>query len=309
MKHEGYNYNPGDGSYQYKYQGQERQDELGLNWDSFKWRNYDYAIGRFMSIDPLAEEYEDYTPYQFASNQPVHANEVEGLENAHDLNKRIQTRESRTIVTDAISRNTQMNRTVERALSAPSQVQTASRQQPMLSKGSTPEQSKANAAKAAGIERAKNVVSNHDNLGSPHTQNSVMVGAGYGALDVATGEVVGKVIGGISKLTTSNSTNFFRAVSKAELDDIATNGLRTTEGGYETSKLFTTTAENATEFGKLNYGFDGVPNTIIQAKVPNSVIKKSTFFNADGMPAVSIPAELLQKVKNVKPLNSSPINP
>jgi len=30
--------------YNYKYQGQERQNELGLNWDSFKWRNYDYAL-------------------------------------------------------------------------------------------------------------------------------------------------------------------------------------------------------------------------------------------------------------------------
>src|SRR5690625_7765674 len=35
--------------YQYKFQGQERQDELGLNWDSFKWRNYDYAIKRFFN--------------------------------------------------------------------------------------------------------------------------------------------------------------------------------------------------------------------------------------------------------------------
>ncbi len=55
-----------------------------------------------MSIDPLTESYEDYTPYQFASNQPVHAQEVEGLENAHDLNKRIQLRETRTIVRDNI---------------------------------------------------------------------------------------------------------------------------------------------------------------------------------------------------------------
>jgi RHS repeat-associated core domain len=75
-------------AYKYKFQGQERQDELGLNWDSFKWRNYDYAIARFMSIDPLAEKYEDYTPYQFSSNQPVHANEVEGLESSNDLNKK-----------------------------------------------------------------------------------------------------------------------------------------------------------------------------------------------------------------------------
>lgn len=34
--------------YKYKFNGKEYQDELGLNWDSFKWRNYDFAIGRFM---------------------------------------------------------------------------------------------------------------------------------------------------------------------------------------------------------------------------------------------------------------------
>ena len=75
-------------TYQYKYQGQELQDELGLNWYSYKWRNYDPAIARFMSIDPLAEEYEDYTTYQFSSNQPVHAIELEGLESSDDKNKR-----------------------------------------------------------------------------------------------------------------------------------------------------------------------------------------------------------------------------
>jgi RHS repeat-associated protein len=94
---------PSDGvMYKYKFQGQERQDELGLNWDSFKWRNYDYAIGRFMSIDPLTESYEDYTPYQFASNQPVHAQEVEGLENSHDLNKRVELQETTITENDAI---------------------------------------------------------------------------------------------------------------------------------------------------------------------------------------------------------------
>jgi RHS repeat-associated protein len=74
-------------SYDYKFQGQELQDELGLNWYSYKWRNYSPEIGRFMSIDPLTEEYEDYTPYQFSSNQPVHAKELEGLESSNDLNK------------------------------------------------------------------------------------------------------------------------------------------------------------------------------------------------------------------------------
>ena len=70
--------------YNYKYQGQERQDELGLNWDSFKWRNYDYAIARFMSVDPLAEGYEWQSVYAFGSNQPVHAKEIEGMESEDD---------------------------------------------------------------------------------------------------------------------------------------------------------------------------------------------------------------------------------
>ena len=66
--------------YKYKYQGQERQDELGLNWDSFKWRNYDYALGRFMSVDPLAEDYSYQSPYNFSENRVVDGRELEGLE-------------------------------------------------------------------------------------------------------------------------------------------------------------------------------------------------------------------------------------
>lgn len=64
----------------YRFQGQERQDELGLNWDSFKYRNYDYAIGRFMNIDPLTETYNTWSPYAFSGNRVIDARELEGLE-------------------------------------------------------------------------------------------------------------------------------------------------------------------------------------------------------------------------------------
>jgi RHS repeat-associated protein len=83
---------PTDGKpleYKYKFQGQERQDELGLNWDSFKYRNYDPAIGRFMSIDPLTEEYTDWSPYVFSGNRVIDAREIEGLE-PHLLNDNLQ---------------------------------------------------------------------------------------------------------------------------------------------------------------------------------------------------------------------------
>ena len=70
----------GSTTYNYKYQGQERQDEFGLNWDSFKWRNYDVAIGRFFNVDPLAEQYTYNSPYAFSENRVIDARELEGLE-------------------------------------------------------------------------------------------------------------------------------------------------------------------------------------------------------------------------------------
>ena len=44
----------------------------------------------------------------------------------------------------------------------------------------------------------------------------------------------------------------YRAVSKAELDDIAQFGFRTKAGGYETGKLFAPTFKEAAQFGKNN---------------------------------------------------------
>jgi RHS repeat-associated protein len=91
LKHSGYNNstnlaNANTDAQKYKFQEQERQEELGLNWDSFKWRNYDYAVGRFMSVDPLTEKYNWMSDYQFSSNQVVFGREIEGMENDCDLN-------------------------------------------------------------------------------------------------------------------------------------------------------------------------------------------------------------------------------
>ena len=61
LKHSGYNENNLQLVYKYKFQGQERQDDLSLNWDSFKWRNYDFTIGRFFNIDPLTEKYPNFS--------------------------------------------------------------------------------------------------------------------------------------------------------------------------------------------------------------------------------------------------------
>lgn len=67
----------------FKFQGQEHVDELGLHWDSFKWRNHDPAIGRFFNIDPLADKYVYNSPYAFSENHVTVHVELEGLEKVY----------------------------------------------------------------------------------------------------------------------------------------------------------------------------------------------------------------------------------
>jgi len=106
------------------------------------------------------------------------------------------------------------------------------------------------------------------------------------------------------KFASKGSSYIYRAVSKAELDDIAQFGLRTKSGGYETGKLFAPTAKEATQFGRNNFKFDKVPNTIMKVKVPNSILKNSYKFTADGMNAISIKTSHLSQLK-ATPLNFS----
>jgi len=70
--------------YQYKYNGKEYQDELGLNLYDYGARNYDPAIGRWMNIDPLAEINSDWTPYRYGFNNPLTYTDPTGmLESTH----------------------------------------------------------------------------------------------------------------------------------------------------------------------------------------------------------------------------------
>lgn len=72
----------------FAFNGQEKDDELlgEGNAYAFEYRIHDARIGRFFSVDPLAPKYPMYTPYSFAANQPIHAGDLEGLENPNDKN-------------------------------------------------------------------------------------------------------------------------------------------------------------------------------------------------------------------------------
>jgi RHS repeat-associated protein len=62
------------------FQDQELQKEFGVDWYQFKYRMHDPAIGRFSSIDPLAEDYKHNSTYAFSENKLMHGRELEGRE-------------------------------------------------------------------------------------------------------------------------------------------------------------------------------------------------------------------------------------
>jgi RHS repeat-associated protein len=62
------------------FQGQRFDDELGINWIQFKWRNHDPQIGRFIEVDPLSEKYVYNSTYAFSENRVINGIELEGLE-------------------------------------------------------------------------------------------------------------------------------------------------------------------------------------------------------------------------------------
>src|SRR5690606_32059173 len=69
-----------DGPYNYKYNGKELQDELGLGWYDYHARNYQPDLGRWTTIDPMAPKYFSHSPYSYTLNNPVYFIDPDGMQ-------------------------------------------------------------------------------------------------------------------------------------------------------------------------------------------------------------------------------------
>ena len=61
----------------YLYNGKELQEDL--DWYDYGWRMYDPSLARFMTLDPLAEDYSFQSPYLYAYNNPIRFTDYMGM--------------------------------------------------------------------------------------------------------------------------------------------------------------------------------------------------------------------------------------
>ncbi|MGQ0827324.1 MAG: RHS repeat-associated core domain-containing protein [Bacteroidota bacterium] len=80
----GRNFKPNTGSgYRYNFNGKESDIEIVVTsggTQDYGQRIYNPGLGRFLSVDPISHTYPELTPYQFASNTPIWAVDLDGLE-------------------------------------------------------------------------------------------------------------------------------------------------------------------------------------------------------------------------------------
>lgn len=67
-------------SNKYKYNGKELDTDFDLSWYHYGFRIYDPQIGRFPSMDPMADKFAHVSPYNYAENEPVGSIDLWGLQ-------------------------------------------------------------------------------------------------------------------------------------------------------------------------------------------------------------------------------------
>ena len=269
-----------------QFNGIEHTTDLDLNqYDAF-FRTLDPQVGSFWQIDPKIESAESWSPYSAMLDNPIRYMDplgdstkpgfIQGLADgftgffkgaAHAVTHAGET------LSNAVSKENLTNYALN-----------------VVTGGMY-------GAEKQGVDATKTVI----NEGA-YGAGKVLGNTAAEATVIVATDGLGKAIGAAK----NSATTLYRAASTTEVTDMAANGVRNVSTGYETGKLFATSPQDAAQFGKNNFGLDGVPNTVVEVKVPNAVMKTATTIEADGMKALSIPTQQLPKVKFIAPMNYTP---
>jgi len=88
----GNSYAPGSPENLYQYNGKELFNDLGFNSYNYGARWYDPSIGRFSGVDPLAESYTAWSPYNYVLGNPILLIDPDGRRvEYHSFRDRIRT--------------------------------------------------------------------------------------------------------------------------------------------------------------------------------------------------------------------------
>ncbi|WP_163310023.1 RHS repeat-associated core domain-containing protein [Dysgonomonas sp. 521] len=87
----------------YKYNGKELDAMHGVNLYDYSARYMDSQIGRFTSVDPLAEKYYSWSPYSYAANNPIRVIDPTGMDTIYfDHKGQLDSDKTRTRGNDVI---------------------------------------------------------------------------------------------------------------------------------------------------------------------------------------------------------------
>jgi RHS repeat-associated protein len=64
----------------YKYNGKELNEDLGLNLSDYGARWYDASLGRWWSVDPMAQKYQPWSGYNYGVDNPVKMIDPDGMQ-------------------------------------------------------------------------------------------------------------------------------------------------------------------------------------------------------------------------------------